>query len=208
MISSLRGAVLAISLDRVVIEVGGVGMSVRATPATLAGLHRGEQAYLATTLVVREDSLTLYGFAADDARDLFELVQSVSGVGPKIALALLAVFPPEELVRALGSGDVKTLTRAPGIGTKGAERLVLELRDKVGRLTTIAAGAGPAVAGVAVKNDWSEKLTEALVGLGWSAKQAGDAVESIAADTDDPAVVNGEVGVLLRRALALLGRSR
>ncbi len=206
MISSLRGAVLAISLDRVVIEVGGVGMSVRATPATLAGLHRGDQAYLATTLVVREDSLTLFGFAADDARDLFELVQSVSGVGPKIALALLAVFPPEELVRALGSGDVKTLTRAPGIGTKGAERLVLELRDKVGRLTTIAA-AGAAAPSIS-RNGWSDKLNEALIGLGWSAKQAGDVVESIGAEAQDPAVVNGDVGVLLRRALGLLGRSR
>lgn len=206
MISSLRGTVLSISLDRVVIEVGGVGMSVRATPATLAGLHRGDQAYLATTLVVREDSLTLYGFAADDARDLFELVQSVSGVGPKIALALLAVFPPEELVRALGSGDVKTLTRAPGIGTKGAERLVLELRDKVGRLTTIAA-AGTAAPSTS-RNGWSDKLTEALIGLGWSAKQAGDVVESVGSQAQDPAVVNGDVGVLLRRALGLLGRSR
>ncbi|AZI57727.1 Holliday junction branch migration protein RuvA [Nakamurella antarctica] len=205
MISSLRGTVQGISLDRVVIEVGGVGMSVRATPATLATLKRGTEAYLATTLVVREDSLTLYGFAADDARDLFELVQSVSGVGPKIAMALLAVFPPDELIQALGTGDVKRLTRAPGIGTKGAERLVLELRDKVGRLAT-AGGATSLSAGSGL--GWTDKLTEALVGLGWSAKQASDAVESIAAETTDAAVVSGDVGVLLRRALALLGRSR
>ncbi len=207
MIASVRGTVLTIALDRVVVEVGGVGLAIRATPATLAILRRGETAYLATTLVVREDSLTLFGFDSDAARDLFELVQSVSGVGPKIALALLAVFSPDELRHALAAGDVKTLTRAPGIGTKGAERLILELRDKVGPvLGTIAARAGVGAGGS--RPTWAPKLSEALVGLGWTAKQAGDTVETLAAETDDPAVQAGDVGVLLRRALALLGRSR
>jgi len=206
MIASVRGTVASIALDHVVIEVGGVGMAVRTTPGTLATLRRGEEAYLATTLVVREDSLTLFGFADDAARELFVLVQSVSGVGPKIALALLAVFSPDDLRRALGSGDTATLTKAPGIGKRGAERLVLELRDKVGAI----GGASPSgdhpdtVGGIL----WREKLTDALVGLGFTPKQAGDAVESVAADTDDPAVLSGDVGVLLRRSLALLGRSR
>lgn len=209
MISSVRGQVLSISLDHVVIEVGGVGLAVRTTPATLAGLRRGEQARLATTLVVREDSLTLFGFASDAAKDLFELVQSVSGVGPKIALALLAVLDPEQLRRALASGDTVTLTRAPGIGKKGAERLVLELRDKmgpVGPVATVAAsstGAG-APAGFA----WRAQISEALVGLGFTARQADDATAAVAADADDPAVSDGDVGVLLRRALGLLGRNR
>ena len=143
MISSVRGQVLSVHLDHAVIEVGGVGLAVRTTPATLAGLRRGEQARLSTSLVVREDSLTLFGFASDEAKDLFVLVQSVSGVGPKIALALLAVLDPDQLRRALGAGDTATLMRAPGIGKRGAERLVLELKDKVGALPGPAGHPGP-----------------------------------------------------------------
>lgn len=202
MIASVRGTVTAVTLDHAVIEVGGVGLAVRATPSTLAGLRRGEQARLATTLVVREDSLTLFGFASDAAKELFELVQSVSGVGPKIALALIAVLEPDELRRALASGDYATLTRAPGIGRKGAERLVLELRDRVGVVPT-GAVSGPVAAAA-----WRPKLSDALVGLGFTVKQADDAITALAADADDPAVADGDVGVLLRRALGLLGRQR
>jgi len=213
MISSVRGQVLSVSLDHVVIEVGGVGLAVRTTPTTLAGLRRGEQARLSTTLVVREDSLTLFGFASDEAKKLFELVQSVSGVGPKIALALLAVLDPDQLRRALSSGDTATLTRAPGIGKKGAERLVLELRDKVGAVATVGAAAGAggaagAAAGGPAGLAWRSQISEALVGLGFTAKQADDATATVAADADDPAVLDGDVGVLLRRALGLLGRNR
>ncbi|MET3806401.1 Holliday junction DNA helicase RuvA [Nakamurella sp. UYEF19] len=203
MIASVRGTVTAITLDHAVIEVGGVGLAIRATPSTLAGLRRGEQARLATTLVVREDSLTLFGFASDAAKELFELVQSVSGVGPKIALALIAVLEPEELRRALGSSDYPTLMRAPGIGRKGAERLVLELRDKVGVVAGSATTSGPGPAAA-----WRPKLSEALVGLGFSTKQADDTMAVLASDTEDPAVVDGDVGLLLRRALGLLGRHR
>jgi Holliday junction DNA helicase RuvA len=206
MISSVRGEVLSVHLDHAVIEVGGVGFAVRTTPATLAGLRRGEQARLSTSLVVREDSLTLFGFDSDAAKELFVLVQSVSGVGPKIALALLAVLDPDQLRRALGSGDTATLMRAPGIGKRGAERLVLELKDKVGTLPGPTAGPGPAAAGVGLP--WRSKLTDALVGLGFTTKQADDATNAVAEDAADPAVVDGDVGVLLRRALALLGRHR
>jgi len=212
MISSVRGQVLSINLDHAVIEVGGVGLAVRTTPATLAGLRRGEQARLSTTLVVREDSLTLFGFASDEAKELFELVQSVSGVGPKIALALLAVLDPDQLRLALSSGDTVTLTRAPGIGKKGAERLVLELRDKVGTVGTAgtaAASAGTGTApGAPAGPVWRSQISEALVGLGFTARQADDATAAVAADADDPAVADGDVGVLLRRALGLLGRNR
>jgi holliday junction DNA helicase RuvA len=205
MISSVRGEVLSVHLDHAVIEVGGVGLAVRTTPATLAGLRRGEQARLSTSLVVREDSLTLFGFASDEAKDLFVLVQSVSGVGPKIALALLAVLDPEQLRRALGAGDTATLMRAPGIGKRGAERLVLELKDKVGALPGPAGAPG---SGVGIGLPWRDKLSDALVGLGFTTKQADEATSAVAADTDDPAVADGDVGVLLRRALALLGRNR
>ncbi len=203
MIASVRGTVLSVSLDHAVIEVGGVGLAVRTTPTTLAGLRRGEQVTLATTLVVREDSLTLFGFATVQAKELFELVQSVSGVGPKIALALLAVLDPDDLRRALASGDTAALTRAPGIGKKGAERLVLELKDRVGAIP-MAGVPGAAGGG----QSWADRLADALVGLGFTAKQAADAVAEVRADADDPAVLGGDVGVLLRRCLALLGRSR
>lgn len=203
MIASLRGVVESVALDHAVLDVGGVGYSVRATPATLATLRRGEKTRLATTLVVREDSMTVFGFVSDDARDLFELVQSVSGVGPKIALALLAVLDPDDLRRALSTGDTTALTRAPGIGKKGAERLVLELKDKVGAMprpgTALPTGAAAG---------WRDQLVDALGGLGFPAKQALDVVETVAADSDDPAVVTGDVQVLLRRALSLLARSR
>jgi Holliday junction DNA helicase RuvA len=206
MISSVRGQVLSVHLDHAVIEVGGVGLAVRTTPATLAGLRRGEQARLSTTLVVREDSLTLFGFGSDDAKELFELVQSVSGVGPKIALALLAVLDPDQLRRALGSADTTTLTRAPGIGKKGAERLVLELKDKVGVVGGAAGGGSASVADVGLP--WRDKLVDALVGLGFTARQADEATAAVGQDVEDPAVTEGDVGVLLRRALALLGRHR
>ena len=204
MISSVRGQVLSVHLDHAVIEVGGVGLAIRTTPATLAGLRRGEQARLSTSLVVREDSLTLFGFASDEAKELFVLVQSVSGVGPKIALALLAVLDPDQLRRALGAGDTAALMRAPGIGKRGAERLVLELKDKVGAMPGTAGAPGSEGIGL----PWWDKLSDALVGLGFTTKQADDATSAVAADTDDQAVVDGDVGVLLRRALALLGRNR
>jgi Holliday junction DNA helicase RuvA len=207
-ISSLAGSVLAVALDHVVLEVNGVGFAVRTTPATLAGLRRGEPARLATTLVVREDSLTLFGFADESARDLFELVQSVSGVGPKIALALLAVFEPDDLRRALADGDTTALIRAPGIGRKGAERLVLELKDKVGVLPGGAAGTRPGAAAATGAGAWRAQLTDALTGLGFTPKQAQDATDAVAADADDPVVAGGQVSVLLRRALGLLGQHR
>lgn len=202
MIASVRGTVASVSLDHAVIEVGGVGLAVRATPGTLATLRRGSEASLATTLVVREESLTLFGFATAEAKELFELVQSVSGVGPKIALALLSVLEPDELRRALAGGDTAALIRTPGIGKKSAERLILELRDKVGAVT----GALPA--GTAASAPTSDRLVEALIGLGFSARQAEGAVAAVTAEAAEPAVASGDIGVLLRRALALLGKSR
>ncbi|WP_420123678.1 Holliday junction branch migration protein RuvA [Nakamurella sp.] len=210
MISSVRGEVLAIALDHAVIEVGGVGLAVRTTPATLAELRRGETARLWTTLVVREDSLTLFGFATAPGKELFELVQSVSGVGPKIALALLAVLDPDELQRALSTGDTAALCRAPGIGKKGAERLVLELKDKVGTAgpsTPAVNGSGGSAGPAAPVTAWRPQVTDALLGLGFTVKQADDAVAAVAAQ-DEPAAASGDVAVLLRRSLALLGRNR
>jgi Holliday junction DNA helicase RuvA len=200
MIASVRGPVRHIGLDRVVVEVGGVGMLLHTTPATASALHLGQEALLATTLVVREDSLTLYAFGSDDERDIFEQVQTVSGVGPRIALAMLSVLAPDRLRAAVTSADLATLTKVPGIGKKGAERIVLELRDKLGMPSGAAGGATavPAVGATA----WRDQVAEALVGLGYSAKQADDAVSRAA----EAAPAGADVSAMLRAALRELGR--
>ena len=198
MIASVRGPVAHVGLDHVVVEVGGVGMLVHTTPATASGCRRGSEASLATSLVVREDSLTLFGFSAPAERDMFETLQTVSGVGPRLALAMLSVMGPDQLAVALSSGDTKALTTIPGIGAKSAERLVLELRDKVGAVRgagTTPAGGSPA--GPVGREPWRGQVTEALVGLGWSAKQAGDAVERVAAS----APADADIAAYLRLAL-------
>ncbi|WP_053717484.1 Holliday junction branch migration protein RuvA [Saccharothrix sp. NRRL B-16348] len=196
MISSLRGQVLSIGLDHVVVEVGGVGYAVQATPATLATLRRGEETQLATALVVREDSLTLFGFADADARELFGLLQTVSGIGPRLALATLAVLEPDKLRAALAEGNITVLTQVPGIGRKGAERLIIELRDKVGQLA-------PAPSATGDTGQVRAQVAEALLGLGFPAKQAEQAVDAVLAA--DGALGTSEV---LRRSLAALGRKR
>jgi Holliday junction DNA helicase RuvA len=198
-IASVRGPVQHIGLDRVVVEVGGVGMLLHTTPGTASSLHRGQEASLATTLVVREDSLTLYGFASDDERDVFEQVQTVSGVGPRLALAMLSVLAPERLRAAISTSDIAALTTVPGIGKKGAERMVLELRDRIGAVGVPVQGGPATPAGPSAL--WRDQVTEALVGLGWSAKQAGDAVARVAETAPD----SPSVSEMLRAALRELG---
>ncbi len=202
MIASLRGEVVRAGLDHVVVEVGGMGLLLRTTVGTAAGLRVGQQVLLATSLVVREDSLTLYGFADSEERELFDTVQTVSGVGPRLALAMLAVHPPDALRLALGSGDVVALTKVPGIGKKSAERLVLELRDKVGRPAGTE-GSGPA--GASARGGgaaWREQVHEALLGLGWTAKQADGALDAV----EERLGGSPLVGDALRAALRELGR--
>jgi Holliday junction DNA helicase RuvA len=181
-----------------VVEVGGVGFAVQATPATLATLRRGEEARLHTALIVREDSLTLFGFADADARELFGLLQTVSGIGPRLALATLAVLDPGKLRAALVEGNITVLTSVPGIGRKGAERLTLELRDKV----TALGGTGDAPA-VSAPGALRAEVVEALAGLGFPAKQAEQAVDKVLADGDGHTTAS-----VLRAALATLGRKR
>ncbi|ORV83364.1 Holliday junction ATP-dependent DNA helicase RuvA [Mycobacterium interjectum] len=196
MIASVRGEVLEVALDHVVIEAAGVGYRVNATPSTLATLRQGSQARLITAMVVREDSMTLYGFTDSDTRDLFLTLLSVSGVGPRLAMATLAVHDAAALRQALHDSDVAALTRVPGIGKRGAERMVLELRDKVGG---VAAGAAPALNGNAVRGP----VVEALVGLGFAVKQAEEATDKVLS-ADHDASTSGA----LRAALSLLGKSR
>ncbi|ROT33265.1 Holliday junction branch migration protein RuvA [Micromonospora sp. HM5-17] len=200
MIASVQGVVAGLSSDSAVIEVGGVGLAVHCTPGTLAGLRIGASARLATSLVVREDSLTLYGFADDDEKQLFDLLQTASGVGPRLAQAVLAVHSPDVVRKAIANGDTATLTRVPGIGKKGAERLVLELRDRIGPVPVGPDGAAGVTAGA-----WTEQVRQALVGLGWTAAQADQAVAAVAETLD------GEippVPTLLKQAIRLLGKTR
>lgn len=205
MIASVRGIVAAVAPDGAVVEVGGVGLAVSCSPGTLARLRVGETARLATSLVVREDSLTLYGFADDDERALFELLQTANGVGPKLAQTMLAVHPPRELRRAIATSDYSTLTRVPGIGRKGAERIALELRDRVGSIDGSDSGF-PTGAGVIAVAPWRDQLAHALAGLGFTGREAGDAIEVVAADIADNTAP--DVPALLRRSIQLLGRTR
>ncbi len=213
MIASVNGRVAAVGPDGAVVEVGGVGLSVQCTPGTIARLVVGEQARLATSLVVREDSLTLYGFADDDERQLFELLQTANGVGPRLAQAVLAIHPPREVRRAVSMADVKALTQVPGIGKKGAERLILELRDRLGSTTSDTSLDGPPLAAggapVAPVAPWRDQLSAALVGLGWSTREADTALTALAPVADEQLSDTGRVDValLLRQALQLLGRS-
>lgn len=203
MIASVRGRVAAVSPDGAVIEVGGVGLAVQCAPGTLAGLRLGTEARLATSLVVREDSLTLYGFADDDEKQLFELLQTASGVGPRLAQAVLAVHSPDTVRRAIAGADTATLTRVPGIGKKGAERLVLELRDRIG---PVAVGPDGTVGASGLAGGaWQEQVRQGLVGLGWTASQAEQAVAVVAENVDG---VVPPVPVLLKQAIRLLGKTR
>lgn len=201
MIAFVRGEVIALTLSSAVLEVGGVGLELMCTPGTLATLRPGQHATLPTSMVVREDSLTLFGFVDDDEKSVFELVQTASGVGPKLAQAMLAVLAPDDLRRAVAAEDVKTLTRIPGVGQKGAQRIILELRDRLG-----APVGGRTPPPLAVVEPWREQVHQGLVGLGWSARDADQAVQAVAPDagvsTDEV-----DVAALLRAALRSLSRT-
>lgn len=193
MIASVTGMVAAVQPSSVVVEVGGIGVSLMCTPQTAAAARPGDILGLHTSLVVREESLTLYGFLDSEQRDVFELVQTVSGVGPRTALAVLATLSPDDLRQAIASEDVASLTRVPGIGVKGAQRLIIELKD---RLRAVA----PTGAGVSAGSQ--ETVRAALVSLGWPARDADRAVAAVAGDAADEA----DVAQLLRAALQHLDR--
>lgn len=203
MIAHLNGTVAGIGLDGAVIEVGGVGLRVQCTPDTLATLKPGEHARVATSLVVREDSLTLFGFVSDDERNVFELLQTANGVGPRLALAMLAVHSPDGLRRAVATEDVKALTMVPGIGTKGAQKIILELKDRLGAPSDPAAGLGAAPSRKAAPS-WRDQVNTGLLNLGWSARDAEAAVIAVEADFDGQAP---DVATALRAALRKLSKS-
>ena len=201
MISLVNGVVRSISLDKVIVEVGGVGLSLAVTQKTSAQLNIGVQVQLFTTLVVREDALTLYGFLEDGDRALFELVQTVSGIGPKVALSIVSALSPSQLAIAIAQEDISAIEKVPGIGRKGAQRLILELK---GKLTDF---------GTSTKSDrhqpvWREQLTSALVSLGFNAKDSDAAISQVVARLSEDGIdaQNLELSDLLKRALSQGGR--
>jgi Holliday junction DNA helicase RuvA len=206
-IAHVRGTVAGIAPDGAVIEVGGVGMRVQCTPGTLATLKPGEPAQVATSLVVREDSLTLYGFTSDDERNVFELLQTASGVGPRLALAMLAVHTPDALRRAVSTEDLNTLTMVPGVGRKGAQRIVLEMKDRLGPPGDGASGL-PGTRPSARMPSWRDQVQSGLVNLGWPARDADQAIAAL----EEEGMVDGsngdeiDVATVLRAALRKLSR--
>ncbi|WP_405800702.1 Holliday junction branch migration protein RuvA [Streptomyces sp. NBC_01506] len=208
MIAFVSGPVAALAPTTAVIEVGGVGMLVHCTPATLAGLRIGEEAKIATSLVVREDSLTLYGFADDDERQTFELLQTASGVGPRLAQAMIAVHAPDTLRAAVATGDEKTLTAVPGIGKKGAQKLLLELKDRLGQ--PLGTHIGRQGIGTPAPASWNDQLHSALIGLGYATREADEAVELVGPQAEAAIEAGEEPAVprLLRAALQSLNRTR
>lgn len=200
MIAQLTGTVVQVGPTSAVIEVGGFGVLTLCSPNTVADLRLGQRATLATSLIVREDSLTLYGFATADEREFFELLLTATGVGPKLAQAALAVLRPDELRHAIASENLVLLCKVPGIGRKGAQRIVIELKDKintVGLTESATPAAAPADA-------WRDQVSQGLQGLGWSARDADAACDEVAdlAHQDAPA----SVAVLMRAALQSLAR--
>ncbi|RYC13836.1 Holliday junction branch migration protein RuvA [Nocardioides zhouii] len=199
MIAFVRGEVAAVTLNSAVLEVGGVGLELMCTPGTLATLRVGRPATLPTSMVVREDSLTIFGFLDDDEKQIFEIAQTASGVGPKVAQAIVAVMSPDDVRRAIMTEDVKTLTRVPGIGQKGAQRIILELKDRIGPPT----GGHHAAAAATQHAPWRDQVQQGLIGLGWSTKESERAVEAVAPDAGEMP----DVGALLRAALRTLSKA-
>lgn len=202
MISSLRGKVLDVSLSAVVIETGGVGLRVLATPTTLAGLQVGQEAQVHTELIVREDSLTLYGFADADERDCFRALLGAKGVGAKLALAMLAVHTPDSLRRIVASQDVAALRRVPGLGPKGAQRVIIDVGDKLGAVRGSELSPVPSAAEQPAVGSASPDVVAALVQLGWNEAAATQAVAEVEGAADGSALTVPEV---LRASLRLLG---
>ncbi len=199
MIAHVRGTVQSVSLSSAIVDVGGIGFEVICTPGTLSGLRAGGEAQIQTSFVVREDSMTLFGFADDDEKQCFEVLQTASGVGPKLAQAVLAVMTPDELRRAIHADDAKAITRVPGIGAKGAAKIVIELRDRIGHP---GGAAGTSSTPVAVVT-WRDQVVEGLVGLGYAMKEAEKAADAVALELGEAP----DVGAALRGALQQLSRS-
>lgn len=199
MISYVRGQVAQVTSSAAVVDVGGIGLELFCSPATLAHLRPGELATVSARMIVREDSLTLYGFSDEDERDVFDVLQTVSGVGPRLGLAILAALSPDQIRQAVATEDLVALTKVPGVGRKGAQRMVLELKDRLGPVSHAHAHATLPSAN---QSSWQPQVHAALIGLGWNVKDAESAIAGVASDSDDDL----DVGAALRLSLQRLDR--
>ncbi|MCI4012392.1 Holliday junction branch migration protein RuvA [Brevibacterium sp. ZH18] len=195
MISFLSGTVHRIAADHLVILTYGVGRKVNVTPDTLASTRHGADIELVTTLVVREDSMTLFGFATEDENHTFDVLLSISGIGPRLAMAILSVMGPGELAAAISNQDANALTRVPGIGKKGASRIILELENKLPKLAASTPGPQLSFGGA------NQQVIDALVGLGWKEAQATDVVQEVVSDLG----ADAGTSALLKASLKVLG---
>lgn len=202
MIAFVRGSVASIGGDTLVIDVGPIGMTVTVTPATALSLRIGEHVQLITSMVIREDAWTVYGFLDSDERSVFELLQTVNGIGPRIALAVLAAMNPDDLRRAIAAEDSKSLTKISGLGAKGAQRVILELRDRIGTpVSGVSTTSEPA-------SGWQSSVHAGLTSLGWSGREADAAISEVAALADDQLREGAaDIPTLLKAALRSLDRS-
>jgi Holliday junction DNA helicase RuvA len=196
LISLITGTVRSISNDKAIVEVGGVGLSLSITSQTSSQLHLGATAQLFTSLVVREDSLTLFGFLDEQSRNTFELLQTVSGIGPKVALAVMGAHSAESLAKAIAQEDIKAIEKVPGIGRKGAQRLILELK---GKLTDFGGGGATQVH----QPIWREQLMSALISLGYSSKESDSAIYEVLAQYSEQGIDASslELSELLKKVL-------
>ena len=197
MIAQLTGEVRSISTDRVVLEVNGVGYLVSVTPATSATLSLGSARTLHTSMIVREDSITLYGFLDPQSRETFELVQTVSGIGPRVALSILAHLVPDSLAHAIATESIEMLSAVPGIGKKGAQRILLELKGKM-------ASSGSYASANLSASLWREQLSGALASLGYAPRDADAVISIVAIDYANRGVdpATADLSDLLKAALA------
>lgn len=191
MIAFVKGTLTEISALGAIVDVGGVGMNLLTSANALKGKKVGDQVQVPTVMVVREDHMTLYGFADANEKDMFLLLQTISGVGPRMALNLISVMGEQKLSSAIANSDIGSLTAVPGIGKKGAQRLILELSDKI---------ASPKNSAI---TSWRESLITALVGLGWNRKDASSAAEQVQTPENE-----ADLSDSLRAALKILSKTR
>ncbi|MFF2052037.1 Holliday junction branch migration protein RuvA [Leifsonia sp. NPDC058194] len=199
MISSLRGTVLSASGGAAVIEVGGVGFAVQLTPDHVLSLRLGDEAFVHTSMIVREDSLQLFGFVDREQLDVFELLTGVTGVGPKSAIGVLSVLSPDQIADAVASDDDAPFRKVSGIGPKTAKLIVVSLTGKL----VATRRAAPAAKTSGAPSSVADSVLIALVGLGWPERIAAEAIADVVAGTDESA--RDSVPALLRLTLSQLG---
>ena len=208
MIASVNGTVLAVGDDRVDVSIGPIALTVHVPTPVAVAAHVGNPIVLSTTMVVREDAITLYGFTDAIARDDFSTLISVSGIGPRLALAILSALPAAQLRSAISTGNLTALTAVSGVGKKSAERLVVELRDRLQPIASGDVSAVPDVRSGSAAAGWQEQVRAALLGLGWNARDAQTAIDAVAvADFNGDGPESQPLQTLLRLALRSLDRS-